>query len=547
MSYNLIVSRETFLIVDKPLFTPFIKCRNPSTFYVSGVKHYQPCRKCDICKALKSNNYAQMLMREEGVAKWSFFVTLTYAPEWLPTYEIVDLQDEHIIYDKLHRPHHLKWNWEKEVCRYNNALHHVMLVPAFTRLYPKRGTSEFEVMDAQADYDTIEINDPYFAQNIEYYYKHRELYETEFCKTNFHNYRGFIDVCPKRDLETFLLRFKNYAVRKCHGATFRYFAVADYGTNGCSPHWHIIFFTDSDELAKAMLDVEERGTLRKPSPCAKIIRTLWRYGIGNTSKVRTSCASYIASYLNTPSNFPRVFKGALRPKCYHSVKLGTICSQEEAYNHISNRDWEYFQDLRYSDYEGYVLPYKWTKKNYVAYLPTLPYVGRTNLLPYRLFVEKVLRFVNLCYKHYPDATYRDISIALYDYCRFHNDVTFTDYLYLQSHSGNHYSTDLNLFYNIVLSVIRIKKAMSCLSVTYEMYCALCSDFENWYNYRTLRSFFAELEKNSSLAIEYYQNLEDDFADQKGSYYLAYTDRISTWINNNIKHKDVAEKYRFVDN
>lgn len=533
--------------MDKPLFTPFIKCRHPTTFYQNGIKHFQPCGKCDICKSLKSNKYAQKLMREEGSSKWSFFITLTYSPEWLPTYEIVDLQDEHIIYDKYHRPHHTMWNWEKEIYRYNNPLSHVMLVPAFTRLYPKRGTSSFEVLDAQSDYECIEINDPYFEQNINYYYKHRDLYEKKYCKTNFHSYRGFIDLCPKRDLETFLLRFKNFAVRKCHGATYRYFAVADYGTNGCAPHWHIILFTNSDDLAKAMLDVEERGTLRKPSPCAKIIRSLWQYGIGNTSKVRKSCASYVASYLNTPGNFPRVFKGAIKPKCFHSVRLGAICSQEESYNHISNRNWQYFQELSYSDYEGYVLPYRWSKEDYYSYLPTLPYVARTNLLPYRLFIEEVLRFINLCYKDYPSSTYRDISIALYDYSISHKDVTFADYLDLQSHSGNHYSTDLNLFYSIVLSVMRIKNAMSRLSVSFDEYCSLCSDFVNWYDYRTLRSFFTELEKYPSLSIEYYQNIDDDFADQKGSYYLAYTDRISSWINNNIKHKDVAEKYRFVDN
>lgn len=533
--------------MDKPLFTPYIKCRHPTMFYRDGVKCFQQCGECDICKALKSNKYAQMLMREEGIAKYSFFITLTYAPEWLPTYEIVDLQDEHIIYDKLHRPHHMKWNWEKEIYRYNNPLHHVMLVPAFARLYPKRGTSEYEVVDAQKDYDTIEINDPYFQQNLEYYYKHRELYEKEFCKTNFRNHRGFIDLCPKRDLETFLLRFKNFAVRKCNGATFRYFAVADYGTNGCSPHWHILLFTDSIELARVMLDVEERGTIRKPSPCAKIIRSLWRYGIGNSSKVRTSCASYVASYLNTPSNFPRIFKGALRPKCYHSVKLGTVCSQEESYKHIANRDWQFFQELSYSDYQGFVLPYKWQKKDYYSYLPTLPYVARTNLLSYRLFVEEVLRFVNVCLKDYPNATFRDISIALYDYSRFHKDVTFGDYVRLQSYAGNHYSTDLNLFYNIVLSVMRIKKAMSCMSVTFEQYCSLCTDFEHWFNIRSLGSFYADLEKFPTLAIEYYENLDNDFSNQRGSYYLAYTDRISSWINDNIKHKDVAEKYRFVDN
>lgn len=535
--------------MDKPTITPYIKCRHPTYFRKDGIKFYQPCGTCDICKALKGNKYAQMLMREEGSSKYSFFITLTYAPEWLPSYEIVDLQDEHIVYDKLHRPHHMKWNWEKEVYRYNNALHHVALVPSFVRLYPKKGTEEYQVLDAQSDYDVIEIKDDYFSQNIEYYYKHRELYEKEFCKTNFRNYRGFIDLCPKRDLETFLLRLKNYAVRKCNKATFRYFAVADYGTNGCAPHWHILLFTESDDLARIMSDVEERGTASKPSPCAKVIRSLWRYGIGNTSKVRKSCASYIASYLNTPSNFPKVFNGAIRPKCYHSVHLGCVVAEKDAYNNLAVGNFQYFQRLSYSDYEGYVLPYKWSKKDYNGYLPTLPYVGRANLLPYRLFVEEVLRFINQCKKDYPRCTYKDISIALYDYARCSStSVSLFDYLALQDHSGNHYNTDVNLFYRLVLNCVAIKKAMAAMSLSFQQYCALLSQYDHWINSLLLGQLYGDLEKYPSLAFEYYNNLETDFNEQnKGSYYNAYTDRISTWIHSNVKHKNVAEKYRFVDN
>lgn len=89
--------------------------------------------------------------------------------------------------------------------------------------------------------------------------------------------------------------------------------------------------------------------------------------------------------------------------------------------------------------------------------------------------------------------------------------------------------------------------MIALGVTFNEYCSICLSFENWYNYRSLSQFFGELEKYPSLAIEYYDNLENDFSNQQGSYYRAYTDRISTWLSKTIKHKNVAELYRFVDN
>lgn len=532
--------------MDIKEFHPFIKCRHPTKVRLNGIDMVLPCGRCDMCKDSKAQKYISQIAREESTSKFQLFLTLTYSPEWLPLYEIVDNQDEHIIYDKLHRPHSQKWNWDKELTRYNNPLVDVSLVPAFARLYPKRGTSDYEVLDAQDDYETLHIKDIYFQQNLSSYYKHLATYKNEFCQTNFDFYKGFIALAPKRDLETFLLRLKNFAVRKCKGATFRYFAVSDYGTNGCLPHWHIILFTDSADLVRGLQPTINQGTQKRPSYTSPNLCKMWKYGITNISRVEKSCAHYVGGYVNAPSNFPRIFKGILRPRAFHSVKLGTLCQEEVVAEHLRNFDFEFFQHLQYSDYQGLSHSYEWSQKDYSAFLSILPYTSRANFCNYEDLICEVLRFINKCISQYDNLTYKDISLALYDYaCTPAASVSLRDYYRLQNYFGNHYSSDINLFYNLVLSVVRIKRNMTLFCVDFSQYCRILTAFDKWYYIRQLKGLYSPLSLYPSLAIEYYHNLDNDFSSQSnGSYFRSYTDRFATRLARSFKHRDVAERYRF---
>lgn len=269
-------------------FVPYIKCRHPTKVHTLSGDIMCGCGKCDLCLDAKAQRYNQQLQREEGSHLYNFFVTLTYSPEWLPLYELVDKEKYIGFYGRVETA---KGIMSKEI-QYDTLslpLTEVTFKPCFTRLYPIRGTQKFEVRDVGEDYENIEVSSFNLATYLNGYYKHLAKYKNEYCKTNFEFHKGFVALAPKRDLETFLIRFKNYAYRKCNKATFRYFAVPDYGTQGLSPHWHILFFTDSTELATAFTrDVKNYGTHKRPSFAATFLSELWRYGIVNSQRVEKS-------------------------------------------------------------------------------------------------------------------------------------------------------------------------------------------------------------------------------------------------------------------
>lgn len=531
----------------KKEFNPFIKCRNPTKVHTSKGDFVQRCNRCDLCRQAKADNYAMQLEREEGSHKWSFFITLTYDTEWLPFYQVLDNYAHHDIIERVRSLNPLRR--EKIKFSYDMPLRDVVLSPCFVRPRYLRGTDNVEaVYDVTEDeYPSIHIKDDSFPLYLQEYNKHRITYEKKYSKTNFHHTNGFVALAPKRDLELFLLRLKNYAVRKCDGATFRYFAVPDYGTNGLSPHWHILLFTDSDRLAHSFLfDVDNYGTTNRPSPSAKFIHSLWRYGITNTSRVCKSCGSYIASYLNSPSNFPKLLRDVVRQRSYHSAHLGTVLPQTEVYKRLKSKSFSSFESVRYSDNEGYETSYKWQRHDFISYLPCLPYVSRDNLRSFESVVIYILKFIHLCRKDYVKCSLKSISYALYDSVDDNSPIFLRDYKRLQDYNQRIINApDLSLFYNLVLSVSHIYTTMLYMEIDFHTYCDILFSFESWFGLRSLREFYKGLSDNVQYVPIYYSLVDNDFTNQMSfSEFIPILDKAVNRIHDNVKHRSTSELYRF---
>lgn len=533
--------------MEKKEFTPFIKCRNPTKVTTSKGDFIQRCGCCDLCRQSKADNYSMQLQREEGSHKYSFFITLTYNTEWLPLYEVVDNYAHHDIISRVRNLNALKR--EKIVFSYDLPLRDVTLVPVFVRPKYVRGTDKLDdIYDvSDKEYPSIHIKDDAFPLHLKQYNQHRKKYETKYCKTNFHHTDGFVALAPKRDLELFMLGLKNYAVRQCNGATFRYFAVPDYGTNGLAPHWHILLFTNSDCLAKAFLsEVVNYGTFKRPSPSAKFIHSLWKYGITNTSRVNKSCASYVASYLNSPGNFPELLRSVIKQRAYHSSHLGSVLPKEEVYVRLKDKAFASFETVRFSDCEGFVSTYEWQRHDYTSYLPCLPYVSRDSLRSYESVVRYVWKFISDCRKRYPKCSLRSVSYALYDSIDETSPIFLQDYKRLQDYNASKVVfTELNLFYTLVLSVSHIMSVMLHMEIDFYSYCDILSSFEHWYAQRTLSRFFGNLCVSPLYVPIYYALVGSDFQDQeKFIQYQNLVDDSVSRIAKNVKHRSTAELYRF---
>lgn len=163
----------------------FIKCRTPTYFVKNGVKQYVSCGHCDICQKVKADKYSQSLQLEERHHTYVFFITLTYNDEFIPRYELCDMNSYWTIDRQKSRIEMAESKGKgdlsfktKEELRYDIPLKEVELRPAFMRFYPIKGTNRYELKDAQEDYPIIKtsINE----QKLQTYYKHREEYVNNF-------------------------------------------------------------------------------------------------------------------------------------------------------------------------------------------------------------------------------------------------------------------------------------------------------------------------------------------------------------------------------
>lgn len=86
-----------------------------------------------------------------------------------------------------------------------------------------------------------------------------------------------------------------------------FYACTEYGESYRRPHIHAIMFCKPEEF----------GQLRQS------IRKAWPYDTNHLDvQVARNCASYVSSYINCGSNFPRLLKEFFRPKCAYSRNFG---------------------------------------------------------------------------------------------------------------------------------------------------------------------------------------------------------------------------------
>lgn len=177
------------------LFNPFCKCLNPQRI-VNPYTHEcmtVPCGKCKACILAKNSRYAFQCDLESYCSMYTVFVTLTYAPNYLP----------------VATPMYLGDNTDFGLlCRYDLV-----------------------------DFETGESLGVFESESSQL-----ELLQQKF------NLCGSISYLRKTDLQLFLKRFRYYVTKRLPKEKVRYYAVGEYGPVHFRPHYHLLLFLNSKEV-----------------------------------------------------------------------------------------------------------------------------------------------------------------------------------------------------------------------------------------------------------------------------------------------------------
>lgn len=262
------------------------RCQNPRT--VVNKYTHEPvvvsCGHCPSCYLRRSAIQTNLLTTYSSQFRYVYFVTLTYAPCFLPTLEVSVVEtctDD--IADVPCVPNINKLNAEDP----NTYLFGFRSVPRTASVKVKNSTVERTFKDPKVK----------FA----YPMKPKDLLSI-LGKINHHVPYRIPYVC-NRDLDLFLKRLRSYSPDE----KLRYYAVSEYGPTSFRPHWHLLLFSNSERFSKTV--------------CENVSKA-WSYGYCDVSLSRGFAASYVASYVNSfvalPDFYTQMPK-VVRPKSFHSI------------------------------------------------------------------------------------------------------------------------------------------------------------------------------------------------------------------------------------
>ena len=264
------------------------RCQNPRT--VVNKYTHEPvvvsCGHCPSCVLRRSGIQTNLLTTYSAQFRYVYFVTLTYAPQFLPTLEVSVV----------------------ETC--TDDIADVSCVPNIddldagdpnTYLFGFRSVSRSASVKLKSSTVERTFKDP----EIRFSYPMKPKVLLSILGKINHNVPNRIPYVCNRDLDLFLKRLRSYYPDE--DEKLRYYAVSEYGPTSFRPHWHLLLFSNSERFSQTV--------------CENVSKA-WSYGRCDASLSRGFAAPYVASYVNSfvalPDFYTQMPK-VVRPKSFHSI------------------------------------------------------------------------------------------------------------------------------------------------------------------------------------------------------------------------------------
>lgn len=286
------------------------------------------CGQCDYCIHKRAQK-ASMRVKTAGSAfKYSYFVTLTYDNEHVPLMNCEVLHSEYE--DALSISGDKVFGYEKHSyipvseysCSDSSHLRHIFFTQVQGTVPYNRELSQYEPvkdnwflsMDAIRSFITK-------TKSATSYGKEGEL--SARYGDNLIPYLNYVDV------QNYIKRLRKH-LKTVLGSyeTLHFYAVGEYGPVHFRPHYHILLFTNSEQVSKVLRQCHDKS---------------WKLGRSDFQTSRGGAASYVASYVNSLSSAPLLYRScrAFRPRQRASIgffEKGEIFEEgEDVYHAIEQK------------------------------------------------------------------------------------------------------------------------------------------------------------------------------------------------------------------
>lgn len=314
-------SPDLFKAVDHCQYRSFITNR------YNGARIAVDCGQCDYCIHKKAKK-ASMRVKTAGSAfKYSYFVTLTYDNEHIPLMNCKVLHSEYEdvvgISGDIHfgdEYHHYIPVSEYQ-CDDDSMLHHIFFEQV-------QGTVPFD----REIKEYVPIKDNWFLSMDairSFIFKTQSVEKTDYPASAQYGRGNLIPFLNYVDVQNYIKRLrKHLSIKLGSYETLHFYAVGEYGPVHFRPHYHLLLFTNSDEVAEVLRYCHDKS---------------WKLGRSDFQRSAGGAGSYVASYVNSLSAAPLLYRScrAFRPKSRASVgfyeKGCDFVEDEDAYSQIEQK------------------------------------------------------------------------------------------------------------------------------------------------------------------------------------------------------------------
>lgn len=271
----------------------------------TGARIAVDCGQCDYCIHKRAKK-ASMRVKTAGSAfKYSYFVTLTYDNANLPLMYCKVLHSEYEdvvgISGDIHygNEYHNYIPVSEYQCDDNSMLRHIF----FEQI---QGTVPFD----RELKEYVPVKDNWFLSMDairSFIHKTQALDKTDYPVSEQYGRDNLIPFLNYVDVQNYIKRLRKHLFKKLGSyETLHFYAVGEYGPVHFRPHYHLLLFTNSDEVAEVLRYCHDKS---------------WKLGRSDFQRSAGGAASYVASYVNSLCSAPLLYRSccAFRPRSRASV------------------------------------------------------------------------------------------------------------------------------------------------------------------------------------------------------------------------------------
>lgn len=272
----------------------------------TGQRIAADCGQCDYCIHKRAQK-ASMRVKTAGSAfKYSYFVTLTYDNEHVPLMNCEVLHSEYE--DVLSISGDKVFGYERHsyipVSEYqpedSSRLRHIF----FTQV---QGTVPFD----REFKEYAPVKDNWFLSMDairSFIQKTQAVDNSVYPAAEQYGLNNLIPFLNYVDVQNYVKRLRKYLYQSLGSyETLHFYAVGEYGPVHFRPHYHILLFTNSKEVSEVLRQCHDKS---------------WKLGRSDFQIARGGASSYVASYVNSLSAAPLLYRSCRAFKPRQRASLG---------------------------------------------------------------------------------------------------------------------------------------------------------------------------------------------------------------------------------